>query len=307
MTIPSLRDKHHKQILVSYAMLAPMLVGFFLFSLYPIVWLLRWSFFYYNGYGSAQFAGGANFVRVFSQDHRYWMSLINTFGLTVAKLSVEIPLALLLAVALNRKGKLTGGLRLIFFMPSVISVAVAGIIFSILFATYQGTVNELLMRVGVLDTYKDWFADRVSALTVTGIASIWLNVGMNMVYFLMGLQSIPNSLYECAALDGANRVQQFRHITLPLLAPVMQVVVLLGFMGTMKMTDLVLVLSRGAPAGKSEVVMSYIFKYFFSYDSGGTTAKQIGYASSMSTVTGIILATVAYFYLKSTKNKGIQQ
>jgi len=307
MNYPGLSKSRLNQTGASYLMLAPMLIGFLLFSFYPILWLVRWSFFYYNGYSSIKFVGLANYIRVFTEDSRYWMALWNTLLLTVFKLSIEIPLALILAIALNKKSRLSGGLRLVFFMPSVISVAIAGIIFSILFSSYKGVINEALLKLGLIDTYVDWFETRWRALMVTGITSIWRNVGMNMIYFLMGLQSIPASLYECASLDGAGRFQQFKHITLPMLAPVMQVVVLLGFMGTMKMTDLVLVLSKGAPAGKSEVVMSYIFKYFFSYGGGGSTAKQIGYASSMSTVTGIILAVLAYFYLKSSRNSGARQ
>ena len=122
-----------------------------------------------------------------------------------------------------------------------------------------------------------------------------------MVYFLMGLQGIPKELYECAEIDGANRVQKFFKVTLPMLAPVMQIILMLAIVNGMKMTDLALVLTNGTPAGKSEVVMTYIFKYFFSTDGLSSNNSQFGYASSMAVVTAFIVGIITLLYMQLSK------
>ena len=102
-------------------------------------------------------------------------------------------------------------------------------------------------------------------------------------------------------IDGANEVQQFFYITMPLVAPILQLVLMLSVLGTMKMTDLILVLTNGAPGGSTEVVMTYIFKYFFSYGESAAMEVQFGYASSMAVVTAVILGIVTLIYLKVSK------
>jgi raffinose/stachyose/melibiose transport system permease protein len=114
----------------------------------------------------------------------------------------------------------------------------------------------------------------------------------------MGLQNIPRELYECAQIDGASGIAQFFHITIPMLAPVMQVVFMISMLGTMKMTDLILVMTNGQPGGGTEVVMTYIFKYFFQYGDATVTPSQFGYASSLTVITALFLSAITVFYLK---------
>ena len=123
---------------------------------------------------------------------------------------------------------------------------------------------------------------------------------MNMIYFIMGFQNIPKTLYECASIDGANALQKFFFITVPLLAPVLQLIIMLSFLGTLKMTDLILVLTNGAPGGSTEVVMTYIFKYFFQYGDS-QTRTQFGYASSLAVITAVILGIFTLIYLRVSK------
>ena len=121
-----------------------------------------------------------------------------------------------------------------------------------------------------------------------------------MIYFIMGLQNISQSLYECASIDGANGVQQFFHITIPLIAPVLQLVIMLSVLGTIRMTDLILVLTNGAPGGSTEVVMTYIFKYFFQYGDSQTRA-QYGYASAMAVILFIMILVVTLVQFRGEK------
>ena len=282
-------------------MITPMTIGFLLFSVYPIIWVLRWSFFKYNGYSEPVFVGLGYFIRVFSRDPAYWNSLKNTFLIAGMKMIFEIPLALVLAVRLNNKIKGSSFFRVVFFLPSVFSIAVVGLIFSILFGAYNGIVNAILKNIGLITQNISWFSDKGHAMFVIILVSLWTTFGLNMNYFLMGLQNISKSLYECASIDGANEVQQFFYITMPLVAPILQLVLMLSVLGTMKMTDLILVLTNGAPGGSTEVVMTYIFKYFFSYGESAAMEVQFGYASSMAVVTAVILGIVTLIYLKVSK------
>ncbi len=288
-----------REVVQSYLMILPMLVGFSIFALYPIIWLIRWAWFEYDGFSYIEYVGFDNFIRAFTRDPEYWMSLLNTFLITITKLSIEIPLALILAYLLHRKIKGSTIFRVGFFLPSVLSYAIIGLIFFMMFSAFNGIVNEYLVYFNIIQRPIDWFGSKWTALIVIMIASIFRGFGINMIYFLMGLQNIPEELYECARIDGAGEATIFFKITLPLLAPIIQIVTLLAILGTMKMTDLVLVLTNGQPGGKTEVVMTYIFKFFFSYGRL-ETASQYGYASSLAVITAIILGIFTFIYLKFT-------
>lgn len=283
------------------AMVSPMFIGFVLFSIYPIFWVLRWAFFNYNGYATPEFIGLDNFVRAFTNDASYWESVGNTFTIAGLKMLIEIPLSLVLAVLLNNKVKGSSAFRVVYFLPSVFSVAVVGLIFSIMFSSYNGIVNAFLRNFNLISRNIGWFSTKGNALFVVILVSLWTTFGLNMIYFLTGLQNIPDSMYECASIDGATELQQFFHITVPLVAPVLQLVIMLSVLGTLKMTDLILVLTNGAPGGSTEVVMTEIFKYFFSYGENAASGVQYGYASALSVITAIILCIVTVIYLKLSK------
>ncbi len=284
----------------SYMMLLPQLIGFLVFAIYPILWVLRWAWFDYDGFSEAQYIAFNNFIRLFTRDPDYWRSLANTFILSFGKLAIELPLALILAVFLNGKLKGKHFYRTMFYMPNVISVAIIGLLFYFLFATFEGIVNNLLLDIGLISEPVNWFGQKWTAMAVIALASIWQNFGVNMLFFLAGLQNISPELYESADIDGATKFQQFFRITLPMLAPVMQVVFMLAIIGSIKMTDLVLVLTNGMPAGETDVVMTYVFKHFFSYGAS-SSIPQIGYASAMGFVTAIIIGIVTGIYLLTTR------
>lgn len=278
-------------------MLTPQLIGFLIFGLYPIIWILGLVFYDYDGFTKI-YIGFENFKRAF-RDIYYWQSIGNTFILTAGKLIIEIPLALIVAVILNGKIRGRNIFRTIMFLPNVISVAIIGLIFYFLFATFDGVVNNILMQIGFIKAPINWYGNKWTSLLVIVLASVWHGVGINMLYFLTGLQNIPAELYESASIDGANKFQEFFKITVPMLAPVMQVVLMLALLGSFKITDLVLVLTNGAPAGETEVMMTYVFKYFFAY--GESEISQIGYASSLAFISAIILGLMTVIYITSTK------
>ncbi len=208
-----------------------------------------------------------------------------------------MPLAMLLAVLLNRGIRGTGFYRTMLFLPAITSTAIVGLVFSLMFASFDGIVNNILQSLNLISRPINWMGNKWTALEMLGIASIWNNFPINMIYFLMALQSVPKEIYECAELDGVTPWKRFWRITLPMIAPIAQVVILMAIVGSLKVSDLVLASTNGAPGGKTEVIMTYVFKYFFGYSG---RSVEIGYASAMSVVTGIFLAFISMIYMRVT-------
>jgi ABC-type sugar transport system permease subunit len=172
-----------------------------------------------------------------------------------------------------------------------------------MFASYEGVINTMLQRAGFILTPIDWLGKKWTALLVIALASIWANIGINMIFFLMALQSVPKELYECSILDGCSAPRQFFRITLPMIAPIFRVVLLNAIIGSLKVTDLVLASTNGQPGGTTEVIMTYVFKFFMGYS---TRRVEVGYACAMTLVTGVFLGGITYFYLKASSKMNIE-
>lgn len=282
----------------AYLMLSPVIVGFFVFTLYPQLWVLSLAFFRYDGFRDPTWLGLQNFVRVFQRDPLWWRSVWNTAYFTFGKLALELPLALVLAVVLNRNLFGRNFFRGLFFLPHVTSTAIMALVFYFIYAPYQGILNGLLISLGLASEPIDWLGPGGTAMISTMLVSVWQNFGINMVLFLAGLQAIPDDLYESAEIDGANSAQQFWHITIPALGRMLQVIVMLAIIGSLKSFDLFRVLTRGGPGTETTVMMLYIFNYFFDRGAlGSSTIPQYGYASALGVVATVIIAFVTGLYL----------
>jgi ABC-type sugar transport system permease subunit len=290
-------EHSRKDTVQAIIMVAPSLLGFLILVYFPIIYILRYALYNYNGYQSF-FVGVENFIRLFTRDTDYWRSLGTTFILAFGKLAVEIPLALFLAILLSKQLTGAGFFRVMFFLPAIISTAIVGLVFALMFGAYDGIVNVILKDLHIIKEHINWFGNKWTALVMLGSASVWQNTGVNMIFFMVALQQIPQELYECAALDGIPPFRVFWNITLPMIGKMFQIILLMAIIGSLKIADLVLASTNGQPGGATEVVMTHVFKYFFGYAG---RSIQIGYASSMSVITGIILAFVSVIYLKTTK------
>lgn len=282
-----------------FLMVLPPLIGFSVFTLYPILWVLGTSFFDYDMI-TYKFNGLYNYIRVI-EDPLYWKSVLYTIKLVVYTLIFQVPLALFVAVLLNSKiikGKTF--FRTAFYMPNVISVAIVGLIFSFLFSAFDGIVNNILISLKIIDKPINWFASTGGSTFVAVLVSVWQGFGSNMLFFLSGLVGIPAELYEAADVDGANAWQKFCHITLPMLKPMMQIILMLSITAGLKTSDLILVLTNGGPAGTTEVVMTYLLKKFIPYDSM-EFVPQLGYAAALGVVTSVIIGIITMLYLRMTK------
>lgn len=281
----------------SLLLILPQLIGFFVFSLYPVIWLFKYSFFDFDGI-TERFIGLENYVRIFTRDPEYWISVVNTIIIAYGKLIVEIPLALVVALMLSSSK--TKGKKLFsvgFYLPKITGVAVNCMIFTFLFATFNGTVNNTLMALNVISEPISWFATKWTSLFVIMLESLWSGFAANVLLFMAGVANISDDVLEAASIDGANSFQTFMRVTLPMLAPVIKTVLMLAMVNGMKIMNEVLLLTNGGPAGTTDVVMLRIYKQFF--DS--TLVPQYGYGSAMGVVTTIIIGILTVIYLKISK------
>ncbi len=291
-----MRSDSKNEAIACYIMVLPMIIGFLVFTIYPVLWNAEYAFYDYDGVNKI-FIGLENFVRVFTRDINYWKSILNAIFISYGKLILEIPLALVIAVFLSRNTKLSGFFRGVYFLPAVIGVSVSTVIFSKLFATSGGLINDLMMTLGMVEEPINWFGNKWTAMLVIMLRSVWANFGINVLFFMSGVQGISKDYYEAASIDGATGIQQFFKITLPLLMPVIRTILLLAMTNGIKLMADVQLLTNGGPGGSTNVVMLYMYKFFFATDS----SAQIGYASALGIVTSAILCVLAVIYLRATK------
>ena len=272
-------------------MMLPAVILLVVMSIYPFFWLFRYICYDYNGF-NAYFTGTRNFIRML-EDETFWRSVLHTFEYVGLKLLFVIPLSLFLAVLLNQK--LTGSsiYRGIYFMPTVISSAIYSLIFGFIFAVYNGVLNASLQKMGLIQAPIDWLGDPSIVMLSIVIVAVWGGFGNYMIYFISGMSSIPEEIYESSRIDGANGVQTFFHITLPMLSPVLKVILMLAITTAFKDYQSILVLTDGGPNNRSHVMFSYIYKLIFS----SSTTPQIGYATMLSVVAALIIGIVTAIYM----------
>ncbi|NOU65563.1 ABC transporter permease subunit [Paenibacillus sp. LMG 31461] len=287
----------------SYVFIFPSLFLTLALGVYPLVWALRYMFYDYQGYGKEKFIGIDNFTRLF-RDTEYWHSVYNTFIYAGGKLIIVLPLSLILAVILNKgiKGRVL--LRAVYFMPTIISTSVMAIVFFTIFNSYNGLLNQFLLKYGLISKSIDWLGPDYAMITVI-IMAIWGAIGNYMLLFIAGLQGIPDDLYESASIDGANVVQKFWYITIPMLGPVLQMIVMLAIINSLKGYESIMVMTEGGPFGKTDVMYLYVYKLFFPVSATSPTVQQIGYGSAAGFVTALIvgLITIAYFRMSKRLNQ----
>lgn len=228
--------------------------------------LTRWSLF------SSEFIGLANFYEFFSEPFLY-KALINTVIFAVLTSSAKVVLGLLLAVLLTSNVALRGLLRSIVFFPVLVSVIGVGITFSVLMYPTNGVINKTLRFFGLPGP--GWLTDPHLALYSVALVDIWRGVGLATVIYMAGIVSIPQDYYEAARIDGATHWQQFWNITVPLVRPAMVTVIILSFIGGLRLFDLIWAMTRGGPGFSSDVMASVIYKQYQAGYYGLSTAGNV--------------------------------
>ncbi|MDD9268608.1 carbohydrate ABC transporter permease [Paenibacillus sp. GCM10023248] len=273
-----------------WAFVAPQLVLFLLFTVYPIAMSYVYAFFHWNGYGPLRdFVGFDNFKETLL-DPIFWNAFRNSIVFMICLVAIQVPLALLMALLLNAnwlKGKVF--YRMVYFLPVVTTTAVVGLVMRFAFGAYKGLVNEVLLWLGWIERPVDWLGSIDTALGIVIVVGIWKTFGMKLVYWLAGIQSLPKELFEAARIDGASSWQLFRYLTIPLLLPVGSVIVLMSAVNALHVFDLVKTMTNGGPAFKTDMVDVYIYRYAFS----GNGEARVGFASAAGVLYGIVVMLIS--------------
>jgi len=268
---------------------------YFVFELFPIFYSLYISFFEWHIIGDVRFVGLENYFKMFS-DPVFIVALRNTFIYTVVTVPTQIFFGLAIALLLNQKirGKVT--FRALYYIPVITSWTVVSLIWKWIYDPVYGFLNYVLLSLGAIREPVRWLQDPSVALCAVMLVTIWKGIGWNMVIFLAGLQTIPQSLYDAALIDGANRWRRFRYITLPLLRPVIATVTVLLTIGALNAFVQIYILTAGGPLHSTEVINTYLYKNAFSY-------LNFGYASSMAMFLLALTLTISIVQRKVLSKK----
>jgi ABC-type sugar transport system permease subunit len=280
-----------------YLFVAPFLIVFAVFTIYPLLQSVVLVVMQTNGLKSRQFVGLDNFAWLFTTDLDFWRSILNIIIYTAGSMLIQLPAALGLALLLNREDvKGRGFWRMIFFAPILVGLVFVAIIFGLLFAPNNGLINQALYQTTLmLDRVIPFFPDRwvfdlefrwtaEFAMPALIIASFWMYVGFNMIYFLAALQNVSRDLMEAAEVDGAGPWQRFLNVTLPAIRPVGTFVVLLSLIGSVQLFELpyLLIGPDGGPGQRGLTPVMHLFEKGF---AGG----DLGYASTIGWVIAVVL------------------
>lgn len=274
----------------------PAFLYMLIFVGYPIVRNIILSFQDVNAgnlvKGTKNFILFENYKELFG-DAVFRTSLGNTLKYTVLCLVFQFVIGFILALFFSRRFSFAKPIRGILLVPWMIPVTVTALMFKLLFATDIGVINYILRSLHLISKNIEWLTTPGTAMFALVCANIWIGIPFNMILISTGLTTIPKELYESASIDGANKVQTFFSITLPLLRPTIESVLILGFIYTFKVYDLVYVMTSGGPVNSTHMLSTYSYKLsfeMFKYSKG----------SAVANVLLIILLIVGVFYIKAT-------
>jgi raffinose/stachyose/melibiose transport system permease protein len=286
-TVPVLRSRFRRsrEGFAAYWFVLPIVVVFIVLYLVPMAQSLYWSFTNYDGYTTPTFVGLQNYARIFT-DPSMLSALGFTLGYAVATTVFVTLFAIPLAMVLNRRFVGRAFVRSVFFFPAVPSVALLGLVWTFILSPLgSGVINSVVGGLGVAPI--PWLSDETLAQISVILVAVWAQTGWHAMLYLAYLQSLPSDIFEAAAIDGANRWQQFRNLTLPLLTPAITVSQLLLLTGGLKVYDLPFTLTHGGPGFATRTLTQAIIE-------NGIAQSDIGKASALSVLfllaVGLIIA-----------------
>ncbi len=265
-----------------YALAAPYLVHLFVFFGYPLLFALVLVFHHWDVVTPMEWAGLANFTRLF-QDDLFGRALLNTGLFLVLHIPLQIGVALFFAELLNGRIAGRGFFRTVYFLPVVVSGVVVTLLFQQLFAFDSGYVNGVLVALG--GSRVPWLVSPQWAMPSIALMATWKNVGLYVILFLAGLQNIPESLYEAARVEGATAWQRWRYVTLPMLNPMLVTVVVLSTIGGFSLFIEPYVLTGGGPLSSTLSGLLYIYNQAFYFN-------HMGYAAALGLFFALIILVV---------------
>jgi multiple sugar transport system permease protein len=280
------RGLRRTQAIEGMLCIAPWFIGFVVFTAIPMVSAFGIALTKWDIIGNPEFVGLANFQKM-ANDRIFYKSLSNTFLISFSAVPLNLTVALVLALALNQKVRGVNLYRTVYFLPSQMPLVASSLLWLWIFNPDFGLANILLAMVG-LPPLK-WLFDPDLARPTIVLITLWGGVGTAMMVFLAGLQGIPQSLYEASAIDGASRVRQFQHVTLPMLSPVIFFNLIIGIISSFQAYfTLIYNTTRGGPANETLIYIIFIFfKAFQDFEMGYATALSLVLFVVVLVLTGI--------------------
>jgi ABC-type sugar transport system permease subunit len=280
-----------------YLFVAPFFIFFGIFHLFPILYSLYLSFTRWEGFAEPAFVGVENYRRLLS-DFLFFQSIWNTFVIWIVSIIPQLLLALTLAIILNERfvrGK--HFFRAVFYFPNLVTPVTIGVLFSLLFDWQTGSINQLLLVLGLVDEPINWLRQPILARLLNSTVMLWQWFGFNMLLYIAGLQSIPQEIYDAAEVDGASRFQVATRITIPLLRPVVLFTVITSIIGGMQIFDVPFMLTGRGPNNTTLTVVMYLYETAFQ-------RFRYGYAAVIAYATFVLIATVSLLSLKLSTRSG---
>jgi ABC-type sugar transport system permease subunit len=277
--------KLSKAKLLPYLMVSPYLLFVLVFVVFPVLFCLFLTFHKWNIIAPMQFAGMDNYSRLF-QDRLFWKAIGNTLKFLLLHIPLQLIVSLSLAWLLNHKIRAVSFFRASFFMPVIVSGVVVTILWQQLLGYDTGLINKLLLSIGLNKV--GWLVDPDMAIYSIAVMATWKNVGLYVILFLVGLQTVPPQYYEASELDGASRWQQFYHITLPMINPTIFMVVILSTIGGFSLFIEPYIMTGGGPLNTTLSAVLYIYKQAFQYYNMGYSAT-LGFFYAIMIMTVVVL------------------
>jgi len=266
----------------SYLLVTPYILHVLLFVAFPVVFSFILTFHKWNIISPMEYVGLTNYEKLL-QDRFFLKSVLNTLTFLIIHIPLQIVISLALAVTLNEKLPFRAFFRGAFFMPVVVSGVVVTIMWQQLYSLEVGVLNKLLIAIGL--NRVGWLTDPSWAMASIAFMATWKNVGLYIILFLVGLQTVPQSYYEAADIEGANGWQKFWHITLPAINPTVFMVVILSTIGGFSLFIEPYIMTGGGPLNSTLSAVLYVYKQGFFY-------YHMGYAATLGLVFALLILAV---------------
>ncbi len=298
--------QHHSKITNynrwGYVFVLPFVIVFLVFNVYPVVRTLYLSFTDYKGFGVPNLVAFSNYKRVFG-DKFFWRALRNTIKIWGVNIIVQLGLAFLLTIVFSDVKYKMRGLaifRALYYLPNLIAATSVAFLFKTLLDWRFGSVNQMLMKIGLMKTPVNWLGSTATAPYVVALLGAWMWFGNSFIVLMAGVQGISRDYFEAAAIDGSNRWQTFFRITIPLLKPILLYTFVTSLIGGLQLFDLPFLLggpsTDGNPHRSLQTVVMYLYKF-------GFETNQVGYAAAIAYTLFLIILIISAVQFKMLGGK----
>jgi multiple sugar transport system permease protein len=287
-------NSFRRKQLLPYLLVSPYLVFVSVFVIFPVLFCFFLTFHKWNIIAPMRFIGTENYARLF-HDRLFWKAIGNTLKFLSLHIPLQLVISLFLAQLLNQKIRAASFFRASFFMPVIVSGVVITILWQQLYGYDNGMINRMLAGIGI--SKKGWLVNPDLAIYSIAIMATWKNLGLYVILFLVGLQTVPEQYYEAAKMEGANSWQRFFHITLPMINPTIFLVVVLSTIGGFSLFIEPYIMTGGGPLNQTLSAVLYIYKQAFQY-------YNMGYSATLGFFYAIMIMTVVVLQKRFIEKEG---